>query len=195
MCIEEDNASLLKTEFSRKKLFSERKLEESVLAISYDKVHDKDFASLNLWVDGSLVWESDWIEVENHVPQWKESEKEDMIFNFMDICRHCCLIPVVENANFLNWGIKKFTHQSYKTNVLNVLKEEKKPMNPVDFINHFEIGAADVETKKLREIIWKAVGTPIKLAIMDLIMEGSIEKTDEGLIKLVEKIPDLWEER
>ena len=73
--------------------------------------------------------------------------------------------------------------ETYKQAILNILKQTNS-ISPVDLIDHFEVGAKDVKVLKLREIIWKAVGTPIKLAILDLILEGKIVTNDKGCLIL-----------
>lgn len=73
--------------------------------------------------------------------------------------------------------------QTYKEAIINILNQ-KKTIDPVDFIDHFEHGGVDVKVKKLRNIIWKAVGTPVKLAVLDLILEGKVETNASGHLML-----------
>lgn len=78
-----------------------------------------------------------------------------------------------------------------ETAVKNCLRATHHPIAPIDLIDFFEIGAAEVKTPKLRKIIWDAVGGNIRKAIISLVEKEEVVIMDDLRIALKEDVKNL----
>jgi hypothetical protein len=66
------------------------------------------------------------------------------------------------------------------------LRQKTKPIEPVELIDDFEIGAADVKIPRLKWAIWVALGEDIRKGIFRLVKKKEIIYTEDKKLILTE---------
>lgn len=66
------------------------------------------------------------------------------------------------------------------------LKTKTHPIDPVDLIDDFEVGAAAIKERRLRSAIWKQLGEDIRGGILRLVRKREVVFTDDKKLVLAE---------
>lgn len=70
--------------------------------------------------------------------------------------------------------------------ILACLRQKNHPLDPIDLIDDFEIGAKDVKEKRLRRAIWKELGEEIRQGLCRLFEQKKVVFTEDGKLVLTE---------